>query len=90
MRKIWIALLMTLPCLFAYADGNTCKEVSGGIVTNFLTESGSVNFGTGSGQPFIYTTLGAATGDLAGALGVYIFSITQASNGVVSKVTTIG
>jgi hypothetical protein len=39
-----------------------------------------------SGKQFIYTTLGTATGDLAGALGVYIFSITPGMNGVVAKV----
>ena len=70
MRKFWIALLVMTPCLFAYGDGTNCKEVSGGVLTNFLTESGTVSFGTGSSQPFIYTTLGTATGDLAGGIGV--------------------
>jgi hypothetical protein len=37
MRKSWIALLVMMPCLFAYGDENKCKEVSGGIFTNFLT-----------------------------------------------------
>jgi hypothetical protein len=46
MRKIWIALLVIAPCLFAHGDEKNCKEVSGGIVTNFLTESGTVNFPT--------------------------------------------
>jgi hypothetical protein len=58
MRKIWITLFMTLPCLLAYGDGSNCKEVSGGIVTNFLTESGTVSFPGESGKQFIYTTLG--------------------------------
>ena len=38
MRKIWIALLVMAPCLFAYGDEKNCKEVSGGIVTNVLNE----------------------------------------------------
>ena len=71
MRNIWIAFLMMAPCLFAQGDEKNCKEVSGGIVTNFLTESGKVN-----GQPFVFTTHGTATGDLAGGIGVYIFSFT--------------
>ena len=79
MRKIWIALLVMMPCLFAYGDGKNCKEVSGGVVTNFLPESGTVN-----GQQFIYTTIGTATGDLAGGLGVYIFSITPGPNNTVA------
>ena len=69
--KIWIAMLVIAPCLFAHGDQKNCKEVSGGIVTNFLTESGTVN-----GQQFVFATLGTATGDLRGGLGVYIFSIT--------------
>jgi hypothetical protein len=86
MCKKWIALLVMMPCLFAHGDENNCKEVSGGVVTNFLTERGTVNFANESGKQFIYTTLGTATGDLAGALGVYIFSITPGANGVVAKV----
>ena len=30
MRKIWIALLVMAPCLFAHGDQKNCKEVSGG------------------------------------------------------------
>jgi hypothetical protein len=86
MRKSWIALLVMMPCLIAHGNENNCKEVSGGVVTNFLTESGTVNFPNESGQLFSFTTLGTATGDLAGALGVYIFSITPGANGVVAKV----
>jgi hypothetical protein len=82
MRKIWITLLLTLPCLFAYGDETNCKEVSGGFVTNVLNESGTFPDGT----KFILTTLGTATGDLAGGLGVYILSITQMGNTTVAKV----
>ena len=81
-RKIWITLLLTLPCLFAYGDETNCKEVSGGFVTNILNESGTFPDGT----KFIATTLGTATGDLAGGLGVYILSITQVGNTTVVQV----
>ena len=81
MRNIWIAFLMMAPCLFAQGDEKNCKEVSGGIVTNFLTESGNVN-----GQSFVLTTQGTATGDLAGGLGVYIFSFTPMGTTAVAKV----
>ena len=70
MRKIWIALLVMAPCLFAQGDEKNCKEVSGGIVTNVLAESGTVN-----GMTFEATSLGTATGDLRGGIGVYFFSI---------------
>ena len=79
MRKSLIALLVIIPWLSAHGDQKNCKEVSGGVVTNFLTESGNVQFGTGSGNgqsAFVFTTLGTVTGDLAGGIGVYIFSFT--------------
>jgi hypothetical protein len=70
MRKFWIALLVMAPCLFVHGNEKNCKEVSGGIVTNVLNESGMVN-----GKNFILTSLGTATGDLRGGIGVYFFSI---------------
>ena len=82
MRKVWIALFLMAPCLFAHGDENNCKEVSGGFVTNILNESGTVN-----GETFIAATLGTATGDLAGGLGVYILSIAPGpNNSTVAKV----
>jgi hypothetical protein len=64
MRKIWIALLMMAPCVFAEGNENSCREVSGGIVTNFL------------GSPVVGSrSLGTATGDLRGGLGVVILGI---------------
>ena len=71
MRKIWIAFLMMAPCLFAQGDENDGRLVSGGVVTNFLNESGTVN-----GASFVNDTLGTATGDLRGGLGVYVLSLT--------------
>jgi hypothetical protein len=53
MRQIWIAILMMVPCMFARGDERNCKEASGGIVTNFLTESGTVNFPNESGKTFL-------------------------------------
>jgi hypothetical protein len=87
-RKIfWITLLLTLPCLFAYGDETNCKEVGGGIVTNFLAESGTVTGpGIVNGPNFILTTLGTATGDLAGGIGVYIFSFNASGNPAVAMV----
>jgi hypothetical protein len=81
-RKIWTALLVMTPCLFALGNENNCKEVSGGVVTNFLTESGTVNFPNESNKQFVFTTLGTATGDLAGGIGVYIFSFTPGNPAV--------
>src|SRR6516164_7972834 len=87
MRKIWMTLLLTLPCLLAYADGTNCKEVGGGIVTNFLNESGTVSFSKNeTPKPFMFTTLGTATGDLAGGIGVYIFTFTASGNTAVAQV----
>ena len=63
MRKIWIAFLMIAPCLFAQGGEKNGQEVSGGVVTNILSEKGTVN-----GKDFIFTTLGTVTGDLKGAL----------------------
>jgi hypothetical protein len=71
MHKLWIALLVIAPCLLGYGTTNNCEEVSGGIVTNVLNESGTVN-----GMSFVATSQGTATGDLRGGLGVYFFSIT--------------
>ena len=78
MRKVWIALLLFVPCLFARGGEAQCKEVSGGIVTNVLDESGMVN-----GMNFGKTTLGTVTGDLRGAVGVYFFSITGVGGPIV-------
>ena len=55
-------------------------------MTNFLTESGTVNFPNEGAKQFKFTTLGTATGDLAGGIGVYIFSFTPAGNTAVANV----
>src|SRR5690348_9074444 len=71
MRKTWIALLVIFPCVFARGDEKNCQEVSGGVVHNFLSA-----LAVGS------STLGTATGDLRGGLGVVILRITpNAQNG---------
>ena len=38
MHKISIAFLMMVPCLFAQGDEKNGREVSAGIVTNFLNK----------------------------------------------------
>ena len=67
---------MMASCLFAQGDEKDSREVSGGIVTNFLNESGTVN-----GIHFVNETLGTATGDLKGGLGVYVLSLQPGPNG---------
>jgi len=70
MRKIWITLLALAPCLFAQGGEKNCQEVGGGILTNFLS------------TPAVgASTLGTATGDLRGGLGVVILSIKSGQNG---------
>src|SRR5260221_10974522 len=61
MRKIWIAFLMMVPCLFAQGSEKNYKEVGGAVLTNFLPTPEQGTKGT---------TLGTATGDLRGGLGV--------------------
>ena len=61
---------MMSSCLFARDDETYCREVSGGIVTDFLSPPA-----VGS------STLGTATGDLRGGLGVVILGITNGQNG---------
>ncbi|MFZ0592785.1 MAG: hypothetical protein WAM39_20160 [Bryobacteraceae bacterium] len=65
MRKTLLSLVMIMPCMFAQ-DGANCKDVGGGILTNFVDQT---------------TTLGTATGDLAGGLGVDVLSVTAGANG---------
>ena len=76
MRKIWFAFLMMAPCLLAQGGERDCREVSGGVVTNFLNESGTIN-----DVKFVNETLGTATGDLKGGLGVYVLSLQSGPNG---------
>lgn len=76
MRRLWLAILMVTSSLVAYSDENNRREVSGGIVTNFLNETGDVN-----GTSFVNETLGTATGDLKGGLGVYVLTLQQGPNG---------
>jgi hypothetical protein len=70
MRAIWISLLLMSSCLFARGDETYCREVSGGIVTNFLSPPA-----VGS------RSLGTATGDLRGGLGVVILDVNPNGQG---------
>ena len=72
MRKIWIAFLMMAACLFAQGGEKNCKEVGGAVLTNFLPTPEQGTKGT---------TLGTATGDLRGGLGVDALSINPGPNG---------
>ncbi len=71
MRKIWIAFLMMAACLFAQGGEKNCKEVGGAVLTNFLPTPEQGTKGT---------TLGTATGDLRGGLGVDALSMHNHSN----------
>jgi hypothetical protein len=64
MRTIVLALLIATPYLFA-SDATRCESVGGSISTNFLDQS---------------STLGVATGSLAGALGVDINSVSPGTS----------
>jgi|HubBroStandDraft_6_1064221.scaffolds.fasta_scaffold2202194_1 hypothetical protein len=42
MPKIWIALFVMVPCLFAQGGETNCQEVGAAILTNFLPEHGTI------------------------------------------------
>jgi hypothetical protein len=67
MRRSLIILAMIAPAVLAQGGAN-CREVGGAILTNFLDQT---------------TTLGTATGDLKGGLGVTVLSVSQGSGGSV-------
>jgi len=68
MHKIWFLSLMITPALFAQWDSSQqhCRAVGGSILTNSIDPS---------------DTLGTATGDLKGALGVQVLSVAAGPNG---------
>lgn len=66
MRKCVFLLIAISPCLLAQS-GAVCKNVGGTISTNFLDAT---------------DTLGSATGDLAGGLGVSVLSVTSGPGGI--------
>ena len=65
MKKIVLTILVSLPCLLAQ-NGVQCETVGGTIATNFLDQT---------------STLGVATGGLAGGLGVDVLSVSSGPNG---------
>ena len=67
MRKSLMILVVMAPALLAQGGAN-CRDVSGAILTNFLDQT---------------TTLGTATGDLKGGLGVSVLSLAPGANGTV-------
>ena len=62
-----VAVSAMLCCASVWAELK-CHEVAGGITTNFVDSS---------------DTLGSATGDLAGGLGVHVFNQQQGSGGTI-------
>jgi hypothetical protein len=67
MRLSGLLLLATVCCAAAQAQAR-CHEVAGGITTNFVDSS---------------DTLGSATGDLAGGLGVHVINQQPGSGGTI-------
>jgi len=68
MRKSCVLFLTITACLFAQdnASERHCKAVGGAILTNFVDPT---------------DTLGTATGDFKGGLGVHVLSVTSGPNG---------
>ncbi|MDE3167182.1 MAG: hypothetical protein KGN36_15370 [Acidobacteriota bacterium] len=65
MKRIIVTVLVCLPCLMAQ-NGVQCQTVGGAIATNFIDQT---------------STLGTATGDLAGGLGVNVLGVAAGPNG---------
>jgi hypothetical protein len=65
MRTIPLLILITASCVFA-DDASHCRDVAGGILTNFIDST---------------DTLGTSTGDLAGGLGVSVLGQSAGANG---------
>jgi hypothetical protein len=76
MRKIWIAFLIMVPCLFAQGGDKKCQEVGGAILTNYIPEAGTITIFNGKppGRQvnFKSIALGTATGDLRGGVVIYV------------------
>src|SRR4051812_211942 len=68
MRKLLVLSLFLATVPTLFASDPHCEQVGGSISTNFLDAS---------------TTLGAATGDLNGGLGVTVQSVTPGPNGAI-------
>ena len=64
MNKVSILFLAIVPCLYAQ-QGQHCRDVGGSILTNFIDAT---------------DTLGTATGDLKGGLGVTVLGVKPGPN----------
>ena len=64
----------------ALADNPHCRQVGGGILTNFLDPSQCLQT---SGSKVALCTDGTATGDLKGAVGVQVLTVTPTATGLV-------
>lgn len=67
MRKSLMIFVMMAPALLAEGGAN-CRDVGGAVLTNFLDQT---------------TTLGTATGDLKGGLGVTVLNVSPGPGGTV-------
>jgi hypothetical protein len=67
MRKSLMIFVVMAPALLAQGGAN-CKNVGGAVLTNFLDPT---------------TTLGTATGDLKGGLGVTVLNVSPGPGGTV-------
>jgi len=68
MRKVFVVCLLATANLLARAASD-CRGVGGTISTNFVSAS---------------ATLGSATGDLSGGIGVSVLSVTQNPDGTLT------
>ena len=68
LSKVAAAAVSAILCCASVRAESKCHEVAGGITTNFVDSS---------------DTLGSATGDLAGGLGVHVLNEQQGSGGTI-------
>jgi hypothetical protein len=67
MRKMMATIVLLFATTWVFAENPHCKQVGGTASTNFLDQQ---------------DTLGTATGDLKGAIGVTVQTVTPEANGV--------
>ncbi|MBV9339939.1 MAG: hypothetical protein JO159_03495 [Acidobacteria bacterium] len=77
---------MMPPCLFAQG-GQKCQDVGGAVLTNFLSEPGSITiYSSGKLVHFTGIALGTLTGDLRGSVVIYVLD--PAGNYVIANMVT--
>lgn len=73
--RLFLLFVATIPCVIAQGGAN-CREVGGGILTNLIVDDAK--------NPPETLTLGSATGDFRGGVGVEVLST---SGGVIGAPT---